>query len=61
MIIYKHKDPDGDRIAVFDADIEGPGYDLGPGVNIRTDPSGSSITDAEIPNLIKALQEYLDK
>lgn len=57
--IYHHTDPDNDRVGIFRAEIKGDGYDLGRGINIRTDPDGSSIPDAEIPELIQALQDHL--
>lgn len=57
--LYSYTDPDGDKVAVFPANITGKGYDLGPGINIRTTFDGASIPDAEIPNLITALQRHL--
>ena len=53
--VFSFADVDGDRIAVFRADIPGEGL----GVNIRTDRNGCSLPDADIPRLITALQTVL--
>lgn len=54
-VLFRHVDVDGDRLAVFDANIPGQGL----GINIRTDPNGSSLPIAEIPVLIAALRDYI--
>lgn len=54
---YHHTDVDGDRLLITTADIP----DVGPGVMFRTDPNGSSVPLAEIPNLMARLQEIADR
>lgn len=56
MALYKYSDIDGDRLAVFPANILGT-Y----GVNIKTDREGCSLPDSEIPALISALQDYMSR
>ncbi|MFJ8054917.1 hypothetical protein [Streptomyces sp. NPDC096142] len=53
---YHHTDIDGDRLLITTADLPG----IGPGVMFRTDPNGSSVPLAEIPNLMARLQEIAD-
>lgn len=48
---YSYRDVDGDRLAVFTADIPGQGR----GVNIRTDPHGCSIPAEDVPALVRAI------
>jgi len=54
-VLFKYRDIDDDRLAVFDADIPGKGR----GVNIKTDTHGCSLPDADIPALVEALRAYL--
>ncbi|MEU6222276.1 hypothetical protein [Streptomyces sp. NPDC047042] len=53
---YHHTDVDGDRLLITTADIP----NVGPGVMFRTDPNGSSVPLAEIPNLINRLREIAE-
>lgn len=48
---YRYKDVDGDRLAVFTADIPGKGN----GVNVRTDRPGCSVPTADAPALARAV------
>lgn len=48
---YTYTDVDGDRLAVFGADIPGKGK----GVNLRTDPSGCSVPAEDAPALARAI------
>ncbi|MFG3050352.1 hypothetical protein ACGFZP_05260 [Kitasatospora sp. NPDC048239] len=48
---WKYTDVDGDRIAVFTADINGT-----PGVYFRTDPNGSSIPLADLDAFVDAVR-----
>lgn len=50
---YHHVDVDGDRLALNPARLP----DGRTGVNITTDPSGSTLLLADIPAFIEALQE----
>jgi hypothetical protein len=50
---FHHTDVDGDRLLITTADIPG----AGAGVYFGTDPSGSSVAVADIPNLIDRLRE----
>lgn len=59
--LFSHTDIDGDKLAVFTARISGQDYDLGMGLNIRTTFDGCSLPDAEIPNLVAALQNYMSR
>ena len=49
--IHTYTDVDGDRFAVFTSHIP----DVGPGVNIRTDPDGCGIPLADIPALVTGI------
>jgi hypothetical protein len=49
---WKYTDIDGDRIAVFTANIEGT-----PGVYFRTDPNGAAIPLADLEAFIAAVRE----
>ena len=51
MAEYQYTDVDGDRLAVFGADIP----DKGKGVNVRTDPRGCSVPAADAPDLARAV------
>lgn len=53
---YHHTDVDGDRLLITTADIP----TVGPGVHFRTDPNGSSVSLADIPDLITRLREIAD-
>ncbi|MFD7884050.1 hypothetical protein ACFV3N_16625 [Streptomyces bauhiniae] len=53
---YHHTDPDGDRLLITTADIP----NVGPGLYFKTDPNGSSVPLADIPNLINRLREIAD-
>lgn len=49
---YHHTDVDGDRLAVFDAVLP----DGTRGINIRTDPNGSTLTESDIPAFLQAIE-----
>lgn len=53
---YRHTDVDGDRLLIGTAQIP----DVGPGLYFRTDPNGSSVPVAELPDLIARLQVIAD-
>jgi hypothetical protein len=55
-MVYAHMDDRG-RTVAFDA----VNPQLGGGLHVRTNPSGSYITDDEIPNLVAALQNYMSR
>jgi hypothetical protein len=52
---YHFTDMDGDRLAVFPAEV--PGHK--PGVNIKTDPDGSTLLAEDIPAFIQAVHDAL--
>lgn len=54
--LFRYEDVDGDKLAVFDADIPG----LGKGVNIRTSYDGCSLPMGDVPALIKVLTDVID-
>lgn len=53
---WKYTDVDGDRIAIFTADINGT-----PGVYFRTDPNGCSIPIADLEAFITAVRQTADR
>lgn len=53
---YKHTDIDGDRLLISTAKFD----DGTPGLYFRTDPNGSGLPLAELPELIAQLQVIAD-
>ncbi|MFE1192866.1 hypothetical protein ACFW6E_08705 [Streptomyces olivaceoviridis] len=53
---YKHTDIDGDRLLISTALMPGNV----PGIYFRTDPNGSSVPLADLPQLIAQLQVIAD-